>query len=110
MEEHSLPLRHSPLSRFRQQYTVHREEVQLKLREFGYTKRLFHPYYPQANGQVEAVNKIIKHTLKRKLECAKGGWAEELSETLSSYRTTSRTATGETPFTMAYGAEAMIPV
>lgn len=25
-------------------------------------------YYPQSNGQVEVVNKIIEHTLKRKLE------------------------------------------
>ncbi|KAL2505692.1 Integrase catalytic domain-containing protein [Abeliophyllum distichum] len=30
------------------------------------------PYYLQSNGQVEAVNKIIKHTLKRKLESTKG--------------------------------------
>ncbi|KAL2526718.1 Ribonuclease H [Abeliophyllum distichum] len=56
------------------------------------------------------MNKIIKYTLKRKLESAKGGWAEELPETLWSYRTTSRTASGEISFAMAYGAKAMISV
>ncbi|KAL2480036.1 Integrase catalytic domain-containing protein [Abeliophyllum distichum] len=76
----------------------------------GIRRNFSTPYYPQANGQFEAVNKIIKHTLKRRLESAKGGWTEELLETLWSYRTTSRTVTGETSFAMAYGAEAMIPV
>ena len=32
---------------------------------------------PQANGQVEAVNKTIKHNLKTKLEDLKGKWADE---------------------------------
>ncbi|XP_074323540.1 uncharacterized protein LOC141660453 [Apium graveolens] len=35
-------------------------------------------YHPQSNGQTEAVNKIIKHTLKTKLEERKGNWPEEL--------------------------------
>ena len=34
--------------------------------------------HPQSNGQTEAVNKIIKHTLKAKLEEKKGCWPEEL--------------------------------
>ena len=33
----------------------------------------------------------------------------ELPLDLWSYRTTARTATGETPFSMTYGTEAMIP-
>ena len=45
-----------------------------------------------------------------KLEEHKGLWAEELSKVLWAYRTTSRTLTGETPFSMAYDVEAMVPV
>ena len=66
--------------------------------------------HPQTNGQVEAVNKIIKFNLKTKLEERKGLWAEELPKVLWAYRMTSRTLTGETPFSLAYGIEAMIPV
>ena len=66
--------------------------------------------HPQSNGQVEAVNKILKHNLKAKLESHKGAWPEELPHVLWAYRTTARTSTGETPFSMAYGAEAMVPV
>ena len=64
---------------------------------------------PESNDQVEAVNKIIKTTLKRRLDALKGRWAAELPLILWSYRTTARTATGETPFSMTYGTEAMIP-
>ena len=57
-----------------------------------------------------AINKIIKLNLKTKLEERKGLWAEELLKVLWAYRTTSWTSTGETPFSLAYGVEAMIPV
>ena len=64
----------------------------------------------QVNGQVKVVNKIIKHKLKTKLEDLKGRWANKLLEVLWAYRTTARTLTGETPLSLAYGYEAMMPV
>ena len=59
---------------------------------------------------MEAVNKIIKHNLKTKLKEHKGAWVDEIPKVIWAYRTTSRTSTGETPFSLAYGVEAMIPV
>ncbi|XP_057789181.1 uncharacterized protein LOC131006011 [Salvia miltiorrhiza] len=67
------------------------------------------PRYPQANGQAESSNKTIMNTLKKRLEKAKGKWADELPGVLWSYRTTTRASTGETPFSLAYGMEAVIP-
>ncbi|CAL9018233.1 unnamed protein product [Prunus brigantina] len=66
--------------------------------------------HPQSNGQVEAVNKIIKKTLKTKLDRAKGCWLELLPEVLWSYRTIFRTSIGETPFSLSFGTEAVAPV
>ncbi|KAL6225803.1 hypothetical protein ACLB2K_004652 [Fragaria x ananassa] len=66
--------------------------------------------HPQTNGQVEAVNKIIKKLLKKKLDDAKGLWAQKLPEVLWAIRTTATEATGETPFSMAFGTEAVLPV
>ncbi|XP_015969562.1 uncharacterized protein LOC107492997 [Arachis duranensis] len=66
--------------------------------------------HPQENGQVEAANKVILAGLKRRLQDAKGAWAKELPQVLWTYRTTPQSATGETPFRLAYGVEAMIPV
>ena len=68
------------------------------------------PGHPQANGLVEATNKTLMNTLKKKLESRKGAWVEFLPEVLWSYRTTTRTPTGETPFALTYGTEAVIPV
>ncbi|CAL8174574.1 unnamed protein product [Prunus armeniaca] len=68
------------------------------------------PAHPQSNGQVEAVNKIVKKLLKRQLDKAKGAWPEKLPEALWAIRTSYRTATGETPFSMAFGSEAVVPV
>ena len=76
----------------------------------GITKSFFLVAHPQANGQVEAVNKTLKDTLKKRLEDAKGAWSEQLPEVLWSYRTSHRTATGHTLFSLAYGYEAMLPI
>ena len=47
--------------------------------------------------------------LKKRLEGTKGMWAEELSNVLWAYRTTPRRSMGETPFSLTYGREAVIP-
>ena len=65
---------------------------------------------PQANGQVEAFNKLISDGIKKRIEKAVGLWAEELINVLWSIRTTTKGATGETPFFMVYGAEAVLPI
>ena len=68
------------------------------------------PIYPQGNEQAEAVNKVIVSGLKKRLDDAKGKWVEELPHVLWTYRTMLRRSTGETPFSMTYGAEAVIPL
>ncbi|KAM1773417.1 hypothetical protein ACFX12_042921 [Malus domestica] len=51
------------------------------------------PTHLQSNGQVEAINKIIKRTLKTCLDKAKGCWPEFVPQVLWSYRTSYRTST-----------------
>ena len=46
--------------------------------------------------------------LKKRLGDAKGKWAEELPSVLWAYRTTPRRSTGESPFSLTYGAEVVI--
>ncbi|XP_072064341.1 uncharacterized protein [Arachis hypogaea] len=66
--------------------------------------------HPQSNGLAEATNKVILHALRKKLDNAKGLWAELIPEVLWSYNTTVHTSTKETPFRLVYGSEAMIPL
>ncbi|CAK9165889.1 unnamed protein product [Ilex paraguariensis] len=68
------------------------------------------PAHPQANGQAEVMVRTVLRNLKTRLEKAKGLWVEELPGVLWAYRTTPRTPTGETPFSLAFGTEAVIPV
>ncbi|XP_019266928.1 PREDICTED: uncharacterized protein LOC109244321 [Nicotiana attenuata] len=68
------------------------------------------PYHPCANGQAESRNKVIIQNLKKRLEAPKGNWPEELLRFLWVCRTTAKSSTGETPFSLMYGAEALIPM
>ena len=76
--------------------------------ELGITNRYSTSAYPQRNGQAEAINKVIVSGLKKRLDNAKGRWVEELPHVLWAYRTTLRRSTGETPFSMSYGAETIL--
>ena len=78
--------------------------------ELEITNRYSTPAYPQGNGQAETVNKVIVNGLKKRLNDAKGKWMEELPHVLWMYRTTPCRSTGEIPFSMTYGAEAVIPL
>ncbi|XP_050258834.1 uncharacterized protein LOC126703805 [Quercus robur] len=68
------------------------------------------PAYPQENGQVEAVNKVIVNEIKKRLDDTKGRWVEELPHVLWTYRTTLRRSIREILFSMTYGAKAVIPL
>ncbi|PNX56457.1 gag-pol polyprotein, partial [Trifolium pratense] len=85
-----------------------------KVREFmakvGTAQHFTSVEHPQTNGQAEAANRVILGGLKRRLDKAKGKWTEELHSVLWSYRTTPHSTTGETPFRLTYGTEAVIPV
>ncbi|XP_074359715.1 uncharacterized protein LOC141719067 [Apium graveolens] len=89
---------------------VYVDDMMVKCKETGDHKELAAVYHPRSNGQTEAVNKIIKHTLKTKLEECKWNWPEELPKVLWSYNTTPRSTTGESPFMLTYGYEVMVPV
>ena len=78
-------------------------------RNLGVDLKFCTPAHPQANGQVEAANKVIKKLLKTRLGEKKGAWVDELPGVLWAYRTTHKTATGETPFALAFGHEAVVP-
>ncbi|KAI3445131.1 hypothetical protein Pfo_001796 [Paulownia fortunei] len=64
--------------------------------------------HPQSNGQVEVTNRIILQGIKTRLDRSGGNWVDELDSVLWAYRATPRTTTGETPFSLVYGAEAVI--
>jgi len=66
--------------------------------------------HPQTNGQVESANRVLLRGLKRKLEKAKGTWAEEVPQILWAYHTTPKSTTKEMLFSLVYGSDAMIPV
>ncbi|GER25510.1 gag-pol polyprotein [Striga asiatica] len=87
-----------------------RRGSRLVLGNLGIKHYFSSPYHPQSNGQVEAINKIIKNGLKTRLDAAKGTWPEELPNVLWAYRTTVWHATGETPFSLTYGSEAIVSV
>ncbi|GAU35487.1 hypothetical protein TSUD_384420 [Trifolium subterraneum] len=85
-----------------------------KFQEFlitiGTTQHFTSVEHPQTNGQAEAANRVLLRGLRRRMGTSKGNWTEELHSVLWSYRTTPHSTTGETPFRLTYGTEAVIPV
>ncbi|XP_075475749.1 uncharacterized protein LOC142511044 [Primulina tabacum] len=66
--------------------------------------------YPQANGQIEVVNRIIVQALKIRLQGKGKDWVEELPSVLWTYKTTPQAPTQITPFNLVYSSEAVLPV
>ncbi|XP_071926099.1 uncharacterized protein [Coffea arabica] len=65
-------------------------------------------YRLQMNGAVEAANKNLKKIIRKMTErhC---DWHEKLPYALMAYRTSIRTSTGATPYSLMYGMEAVLP-
>jgi len=70
--------------------------------DYGIKPRFTAVARPQTNKQVESANKQILN--------GKGLWEDELPGILWSIRITEKSATGETPFVLVYGSEAVLPI
>jgi hypothetical protein len=70
--------------------------------------------HPRSNGQAERANAEVLKGLKigsfnSKLEAYNKKWLDNLQSVLWSIRTSATKRTGETPFFLVYGAEAILP-
>ena len=79
------------------------------LQRYGIEHHKSSPYQPHANGRVEAANKNVKRILSKMVKTYKD-WSEYLPFALWGYRTTMRIATGQTPFSLVYSCEVVLPI
>ena len=76
----------------------------------GYKQEHSSSYYPQVNGQVEAVNKSLKSILQRTIAQSKMNWHIMLYPALWAYRAAAKTATGFSPYQLVHGVDSILPV
>ncbi|XP_057450405.1 uncharacterized protein LOC130741746 [Lotus japonicus] len=89
---------------------IEAESVKNFCAEMGIEMRFASVEHPQSNGQVESANKVILNGIKKRLGEVKGLWADELITVVWAYNTTPQSTTGESPFKLTYGVDAMISV
>jgi hypothetical protein len=68
------------------------------------------PYYSQANGQVEAINKFLITMLRRMIGIHKMSWHTMLFSALCAYQTFVKSSIEFTPFQLVYGLEAILSI
>ncbi|GJY32253.1 reverse transcriptase domain-containing protein [Tanacetum coccineum] len=65
--------------------------------------------HPQANGLVERAHRSLGEGIKARLDERRKDWIGELLHVLWAHRTMIKSSNGETPFSLTYGTEAVIP-
>ncbi|XP_019155161.1 PREDICTED: uncharacterized protein LOC109152033 [Ipomoea nil] len=77
---------------------------------FEFEQRNSSAYYAAANGLAGAFNKTLCILLKKVVSKSKRDWQERMEEALWAYRTTYRTPTQSTPYSLVYGVKAVLPL
>ncbi|XP_074327712.1 uncharacterized protein LOC141665626 [Apium graveolens] len=95
-------------------YGIETEEVHYEFREYcddnSIKLRFTSVAHPQENGQAKVANRIILDGLKKRVEHSRNTWVDELLPILWAYQTTCKVTIEATPFMLAYGAEAVLPL
>jgi transposase InsO family protein len=81
--------------------------------DFGIHHQPSSAAHPQTNGQVERTNELLLQGMKTRmfqdLEAKRKNWHKQLPSVLWALRTNINRATRDTPFSLVYGAEAVLP-
>ncbi|GKU90944.1 hypothetical protein SLEP1_g4883 [Rubroshorea leprosula] len=85
-------------------------QVEAFAKEMGFRLLTSTPHYAQANGQAEASNKIVINLLEKMVDDNLRCWHELLSDTIWAYRTSQRSSTKVTPFSLTYGHDVVLPM
>ncbi|XP_026399920.1 uncharacterized protein K02A2.6-like [Papaver somniferum] len=85
------------------------KQVRELLEEYGIKQVFSIIYYPQGNIQAESTNKILIRILSRKIHDNPREWHEQLPMALWAYRTSPRSFIGVSPYSLVYGADAILP-
>ncbi|GJW76754.1 reverse transcriptase domain-containing protein [Tanacetum coccineum] len=65
--------------------------------------------HPQANNLVERANRSLGEGIKARLDERSNDWIEEIPHVLWAHHTMIKSSNGDTPFSLTYGTEAVIP-
>uniref|UniRef100_A0A2N9IB95 RNA-directed DNA polymerase n=1 Tax=Fagus sylvatica TaxID=28930 RepID=A0A2N9IB95_FAGSY len=85
------------------------KDVREVLEHYRVKHRRSTPYYPQGNGQAEATNRMLLRILSKMVFDYGNDWKAHLADVLWAYRSSPKTATGFTPFSLVYGTDTISP-
>nr|GFB59302.1 reverse transcriptase domain-containing protein [Tanacetum cinerariifolium] len=78
--------------------------------KYGVTHRLSTAYHSQTSGQVEVLNRGLKHILERTVGENHASWFDKLDDALWAFRTAFKTPIGCTPYKLVYGKACHLPI